>query len=195
MSVDIPRARAAVAELLRAVGEDPERPALASTPQRVADAWAELFAGVGADAGAPLRDDIPAGEAAGDLVAVRDLAVRSICEHHLLPFHGRAHVVYRPAGRIVGFGRLAAALEVLAARPQLQEGLGTEFAELVERELGARGVLVVLDVRQECLAARGERQASASTVTVAARGELARPEERDAALALLALGAGEAVAP
>lgn len=190
MPIDTERARAAVAELLEAIGDDPTRPGLAETPRLVAEAYAELFAGVGADAAEPLRASVPveAGHE-GELVLVRDLVFRSMCEHHLLPFSGVAHVAYLPGERLVGLGRLPRALEVLAARPQLQERLGEQFVDVLTGSLEPRGALVVLEARHECVAARGPRQAGASTVTVAARGALADPAAQSGVLALVAGGA------
>lgn len=186
MSVDIARVEAAVSELLSAIGEDPARPGLAQTPQRVAEACAELFAGIGVDA-ARLLPGIPS-TGGGDLVIVRDLAFRSICEHHLLPFTGVAHLAYAPADRITGLGDLAGALEAVAARPQLQERLGEELADAIESALEPAGVLVVLDAAHGCLTARGPRQAASTTLTVAARGSLADPAGRAEAIALISRG-------
>lgn len=186
MAIDTSRIEAAVLELLTAIGEDPTRPGLVDTPRLVAASYAELFAGVGADAGAPLRDTVSleAGRA-GELVLVRDLAFRSMCEHHLLPFSGVAHVAYLPADRVAGLGRLSSSLEIAAARPQLQERLGEELADALVEALAPRGVLVMLDARHGCVAARGPRQAESTTVTVAARGELADAVRQAGVLALL----------
>ena len=141
MPIDGPRIEAAVTELLSAIGEDPARPGLAGTPRHVADAFAEFFSGVGGDPAAPLGDTVALdAQQTGELVMLRDIAFRSICEHHLLPFSGLAHLAYLPVDRAVGLGRLVQSLEVLAARPQLQERLGDELAELgrLRDELKAR---------------------------------------------------------
>jgi GTP cyclohydrolase I len=184
--IDRSRVRAAVAELLSALGEDPDRPELAGTPARVAEAYTELFAGVGVDAAAVLaRDALSIGDAATELVALRGIPFRSMCEHHLLPFSGMAAVAYLPADRLAGLGRIARAVEVLSSRPQMQERLSEQLAAAVEEGLGARGVLVVLSASHGCLWARGTRTTGANAVTLASRGELADPARRGEALALL----------
>ncbi|MFT4123972.1 MAG: GTP cyclohydrolase I [Microbacteriaceae bacterium] len=186
MPIDRRRIEAAVAEILAAVGEDPDRPGLRATPRRVADACAELFAGLDADPAESLRDGLELAEGErGELVLLRDLAFRSVCEHHLLPFIGTAHVAYAPAERIVGLGRIPRVLDTLAARPQLQERLGEQLADTLAEGLGAAGVLVVLEAVHGCLSARGARQAANSTVTVAGRGSLADAERQSAVLALI----------
>lgn len=191
MTVDRGRVEAAVAELLAAIGEDATRPGVERTPKRVADAYAEYFAGMDADPVTVLREGVDAagdGER-GDLVLLRDLEFRSMCEHHLLPFRGVAHVGYLPHGKVVGLGRLGTVVEILAARPQLQERLGEQIADALDEGLAPRGVLVVLDARHDCVAARDARQTRSSTVTVASRGELATPAGRAEAMILIG-GAG-----
>ncbi|ALJ22014.1 GTP cyclohydrolase I [Microbacterium sp. No. 7] len=191
MAVDRERVAALVRELLVAIGEDPDRPGLRQTPQRVADAYGEFFAGVGEDAAAPLAhtisvsrgpapDTLPSGA-----VMLRDVRFRSVCEHHLLPFAGRAHIAYLPGEQVVGLGALARVVDVLAARPQVQERLGEQIADTIAGALDARGVLVVLDAVHECVTMRGGRQPSASTVTIAARGELSEPAARAELVALI----------
>jgi GTP cyclohydrolase I len=176
---DRARIEAAVREILIGIGENPARAGLERTPARVADAYEEFFAGLGVDADALLADTFPTPEAAPrEPVLVRDIEFRSVCEHHLLPFTGTAHVAYVPADRLVGLGRLAAVVGSLAARPQLQERLGDEIAATIERALGALGVLVVLDARHDCVRTRGPRQMRSSTVTVSSRGTLARSANR-----------------
>jgi GTP cyclohydrolase I len=174
VTVDLGRIEAAVAEILGAIGEDAARPGLAETPRRVAEAYGEFFAGVGVDAAALLRG-IPA-DGLGELVVLRDVAFRSICEHHLLPFLGTALVAYAPADRIAGLGDLVAVVDAVASRPQLQERLGEEIADAIERGLGARGVIVVLDAVHGCVASRGPRQAGSSVLTIAVRGDLSRAD-------------------
>ena len=194
MAVDRDRVAALVRELLIAIGEDPERPGLARTPERVADACAEFFSGVGEDASAPLAHTIsvsrgPAPDTRpSGAVMLRDVRFRSMCEHHLLPFAGRAHLAYLPADRVVGLGALPRVVDILAARPQVQERLGEQIADAIGDALDARGVLVVLDATHECVTMRGGRQPVASTVTIAARGELADPAARAELIALLAGG-------
>lgn len=184
-SIDRDRIARAVRELLAAIGEDPDSSTLAGTPTRVADAYAEFFAGVGVDPLQHLGDAVPVGDATGELVLVRDIALRSTCEHHLLPFRGRAHVAYRPAERVVGLGAIPRVVETLAARPQVQERLGEQIAEALQTGLAPAGVLVVLEASHSCVADRGGRQTEALVVTVASRGSLAHPGERAEVLALI----------
>lgn len=191
MAVDRERVAALVRELLEAIGEDPERPGLRLTPTRVADAYAEFFAGVGEDAASPLAhtisvtrgpapDTLPSGA-----VMLRDILFRSVCEHHLLPFRGHAHLAYLPGEQVVGLGALPKVVEILSSRPQVQERLGEQIADVIAASLDARGVLVVLEATHECVTMRGGRQPDASTVTIAARGELADPAARAELIALM----------
>lgn len=179
-------------ELLAGIGEDPDRPGLERTPQRVADAYTEFFRGLDQDATQIARDGtVPAGDGErGDLVIVRDILFRSVCEHHLLPFLGTAHLAYAPGERLIGLGTLARVVEALASRPQLQERLGEQVVQAVQDGLEARGVLVVLDAQHQCVTTRGERQTSSTTVTVAASGILADAAGRAEAIALIGGGAG-----
>ena len=184
--VDSGRIEAAVAELLLAIGDDPTRPGIRDTPRRVADAYAEFFSGMGVDPLEALRDAEPLPkEQLGELVIVRDIAFRSVCEHHLLPFTGVAHLAYAPSDRIVGLGALARVVETLSARPQLQEPLTEQIADALEAGLGARGVVVVLDARHQCVATRGPRQADSTTVTLATRGTLSEPVARAEVMGLI----------
>lgn len=191
MAVDRPRVEALVRELLEAIGEDPDRPGLRQTPQRVAEAYAEFFSGVGVDAGAPLDRTIsvahgPAPETVpSGAVLLRDVQFRSVCEHHLLPFIGVAHIAYLPGEQVVGLGALPRVVSALASRPQVQERLGEQIADAIDSRIDARGVLVVLDAVHGCVTSRGERQPEASTVTIAARGELAEPAARAELIALI----------
>lgn len=199
--VDLGRAQAAVREFLAAIGEDPDRPGLARTPERVAEAALELFGGTGVDpvaalAGAkfPVADTAaPSGAAVGGAeaatvsqpVVLRDLAFRSMCEHHLLPFSGRVHLAYVPSGSIVGFGRLHTLLETLSARPTLQERLGDELVDAMMTALDARGALAVIEASHACAGLRGSRQQAGVVVTVSARGELSEPIARAEIIALI----------
>lgn len=191
MAVDRERVAALVRELLEAIGEDPDRPGLRLTPGRVADAYAEFFAGVGEDAAAPLAHTIsvsrgPAPETLpSGAVMLRDIRFRSICEHHLLPFRGHAHIAYLPGEQVVGLGALPKVVDTLASRPQVQERLGEQVADAIAGSIDTRGVLVVLEATHECVTMRGGQQADASTVTIAARGELAAPAARAELIALL----------
>lgn len=190
MAIDTARIEAAVAELLDAIGEDPARPGLRETPQRVADAYRDFFAGIGQDPLDHLAEtaEFDGETGLGDLVLLRDIQFRSMCEHHLLPFLGVAHVAYLPAARVVGLGKLPRVVETLASRPQLQERLGEQIADALDAGLRPRGVLVVLDAVHGCVSARGAHQAGSSTVTVAARGELRDAVVRAEAMALIGGG-------
>lgn len=185
--VDQSRIRAAVLELLAAIGEDPSRPGLEDTPRRVAESYQEYFSGIGVDAAAPLRNTVPLGDTdvPGEPILVRDIAFRSICEHHLLPFLGRAHVAYVPGDEVVGLGALPKVVQTLANRPQIQERLTEQIADTIATGVRARGVLVVLDAVHGCVTSRGSQQANSSTVTVASRGVLADPARRAELFALL----------
>jgi GTP cyclohydrolase IA len=192
MPIDTGRIEAAVAEILAAIGEDAQRPGLLTTPQRVAEAYAEFFAGVGVDPVPLLRDELAtqdAPEQRGELVLLRDIALRSICEHHLLPFTGVAHVAYLPDERLVGLGSVVRAVDTLSSRPQLQERLGDDIVAALDAALAPLGVLVVIDARHGCVGARGPRQAESTTVTVAASGALADPVRRTEVMALIGAGA------
>ena len=186
MAIDTGRIEAAVADILIAIGEDAGRPGLAATPQRVADAYTEFFAGLGRDPLEHLAEPVELGEGElGELVLLRDIEFRSICEHHLLPFIGTAHVAYVPNRRVIGLGRIPRVVETLASRPQLQERLTEEIADAFVEGLDPLGVLVVIDAVHGCVSARGARQARSSTVTLASRGTLADPVERSGVLALI----------
>jgi GTP cyclohydrolase I len=187
---DRPRIEAAVAEILAAIGEDPSRPGLQSTPARVADAYAEFFAGVGHDAADDLGEPVPLEDGrTAETVLLRDIRFRSVCEHHLLPFLGVAHVAYLPGDRVIGLGRIPQVIETLAARPQVQERLTEQIADTIERGADARGVLVVLDAAHTCVTTRGARQTASTTVTVAARGAYTEPAARAELVALIGRGA------
>jgi GTP cyclohydrolase IA len=168
--VDEARAAAAVRELLLAVGEDPDRPGLQDTPGRVARAYAETFAGLWQD---PL--DVLAttfDEDHDEMVLVKDIPMYSTCEHHLVPFHGVAHVGYIPGadGRVTGLSKLARLVEVYARRPQVQERMTSQIADALDAGLKPRGVLVVIEAEHLCMAMRGSRKPGSTTVTSAVRG-------------------------
>ncbi|HEY1105132.1 GTP cyclohydrolase I [Agromyces endophyticus] len=189
--VDTERIERAVLEILLAIGEDPARPGLERTPQRVAEAYAEFFGGLDVDPLSHLADSVPLGSteagvpATSDAVVLRDLSFRSVCEHHLLPFVGTAHVAYLPGDRVVGLGRIPAVVDTLAHRPQLQERLAEEIADTLVAGLDPKGVLVVLDAQHRCVTTRGSRQERSSTVTIASRGALAEPVARAEIIALI----------
>ncbi|MBC7519123.1 MAG: GTP cyclohydrolase I [Microbacteriaceae bacterium] len=199
--VDTDRIRVAVGELLAAIGEDPLREGLRETPNRVAQSYSEFFAGLGVDPLEHLQDVVAIGSASGtamavpftglgDLVLLREIEFRSMCEHHLLPFVGVAHLAYRPKDRLVGLGRLARVVDTLAARPQLQERLTEQIADALETGLAPSGVFVMLEATHLCLAARGTRQARSTTVTTAARGSLREASARTEIIAMIGLPRG-----
>lgn len=187
-AIDTARIRAAVSELLAAIGENPNRPGLVDTPDRVAESYTEFFSGIGEDPLQHLADTETleeAGHREGELVIMRGIDFRSMCEHHLLPFVGVAHIAYLPRAKVVGLGKLPLVLETLAARPQLQERLTEQVADAIETALDALGVLVVLDAAHGCVNSRGTRQSRSTTVTLASRGQLADPAARAEAIALI----------
>ena len=188
--VDRPRVEAAVRELLIGIGEDPDRPGLVGTPDRVARACEELFGGIADDTARHLRKQFhePGNE---ELVVVRDIPFHSMCEHHLLPFIGRAHVAYIPRdGRITGLSKIARCVAGYAARPQLQERLTAQVADAMVDELDPLGVLVVIEAEHTCMTMRGIRAAGAMTVTSAVRGSLrSDARSREEALSLLHVSA------
>jgi GTP cyclohydrolase I len=191
LAIDSGRIEAAVAELLLAIGEDPARPGLATTPKRIAQSYADFFSGIGQDPVDHLRDakEFTGEKALGELVLLRDIEFRSMCEHHLIPFVGVAHVAYIPRNRIVGLGKLPRVVETLSSRPQLQERLTEEIADALVAGLDPLGALVVIDAKHGCVSARGTRQVDSSTVTLASRGTLTDPVARSGVLALVGSGA------
>ncbi len=168
--VDQVRVRAAVRELLEAIGEDPERTGLVDTPRRVAEMYVELFTGIEADPGEHLRVTFEAEH--DEMVMVRDIAFTSLCEHHLLPFVGHAHVAYVPGpeGQITGLSKMARLVEGYARRLQVQERMTTQIADAMERELRPRGSIVVVEAEHFCMSMRGVKKPGATTVTSAVRG-------------------------
>jgi len=168
--VDHARAEAAVRELLIAVGEDPDRPGLRETPARVARAYAETFAGLHQDPAEVLSTTFD--EDHDELVLVKDIALYSTCEHHLVPFHGVAHIGYIPGedGRVTGLSKLARLVEVYARRPQVQERMTKQIADAMMSALHPRGVIVVVEAEHLCMAMRGVRKPGTRTMTSAVRG-------------------------
>ena len=182
--MDQSRIKAAVTELLSAIGEDPTRDELQATPQKVAEAYAEFFKGVGVDESSVLADTFAAEH--NDAVILKDIDFVSMCEHHLLPFTGRVHIAYLPSDRVIGLGRLPKLVEIIAARPQLQENLTAQIADALEKGLDTKGAVVVIEARHHCVVSRGARQPEANTVTLAARGCYAEPAARAEVMALIA---------
>ncbi len=171
-SFDQARAEAAVRELLLAVGENPDRPGLIDTPARVARAYREMFAGLYTEPDSVL--DTTFDEGHQELVLVRDIPMYSTCEHHLVSFHGVAHVGYIPGpqGKVTGLSKLARVVDLYAKRPQVQERLTSQIADAVMRKLDPRGAIVVIEAEHLCMAMRGIRKPGASTTTSAVRGSL-----------------------
>jgi GTP cyclohydrolase I len=166
--VDYTRIEVAVREILLAVGEDPDREGLRDTPGRVARMYAELFSGLHKNPRQMLQKTFT--QKYDEMVLVKDIRFESICEHHLMPFMGKAHVAYLPNGKIVGLSKLARVVEVLARRPQVQERMTTELADLLMQELDAKGVGVVLEAAHTCMTVRGVRRSESLCTTSAMRG-------------------------
>ena len=168
--VDQPRVQKLIRELLEAIGEDPTREGLVETPRRVAEMYVELFEGLEADPGEHLRTNFEAGH--DEMVMVRDIPFTTLCEHHMVPFTGLAHVAYLPGaeGRVVGLSKMARLVEGFARRLQVQERMTTQIIDAMEREMKPRGSIVVLEAEHFCMSMRGVKKAGATTVTSAVRG-------------------------
>lgn len=166
--VDLGRIEKAVREILAAVGEDPDREGLKKTPARVARMYAELFAGLHLDPHRHLKTFFT--ETYDELVALRDIPFNSMCEHHLMPFEGKAHIAYFPNGRVVGLSKLARVVEDFAMRPQMQERLTTQVADSLMECIDAKGVAVVFEATHACMTCRGVKKAGSIMVTSAIRG-------------------------
>jgi len=179
------RAAAAVRELLLAIGEDPDRPGLQETPARVARAFHEMFIGLQQQPSDVLTTTFEL--AHDELVVVKDIEMYSMCEHHLVPFHGAAHIGYIPSaeGRITGLSKLARVVDVFAKRPQVQERITSQVADSVQDLISARGVIVVVEAEHLCMTMRGVRKPGATTVTSAVRGLLRDPATRSEAMSLI----------
>jgi GTP cyclohydrolase I len=182
---DGPAAARAVRDLLVAIGEDPERGGLKDTPERVARAYAEMFRGLHMTADDVLATTFDIGH--DEMVLVKDIELYSTCEHHLVPFHGVAHIGYIPNenGRITGLSKLARLVDVFAKRPQVQERLTTQIADSLVRILEPRGVIVVLEAEHLCMSMRGVRKPGAKTMTSAVRGAMLVPATRAEAMSLI----------
>jgi GTP cyclohydrolase I len=167
-NVDRPRIERAVREILVAIGEDPDREGLQGTPARVARMYAELFSGLHEDPRQHVQRFFT--ETCDEVVLVRDIAFNSMCEHHLLPFMGKAHVAYLPGDRVVGLSKLARVVESVARRPQVQERMTEQIADLLVEELHARGVGVVIEAVHTCMTIRGIRRPGSICVTSAMKG-------------------------
>lgn len=183
--VDQPRIARAVREILAAIGEDPGRDGLVETPGRVAKAYAEMFAGLHQDAADVLSTSFDLNHQ--ELVLVKDIPFYSTCEHHLVPFHGSAHLGYIPSdeGRVTGLSKLARLVEVFARRPQVQERLTTQIVDAMMEHLVPRGAIVVVECEHMCMSMRGVRKPGAKTVTSAVRGQLRETATRAEAMSLI----------
>ncbi len=183
--VDVARAEAAVREFLAAIGEDPDREGLRETPARVAKAARELYAGLWQDPAEVLSKTFSIEH--NELIIVRDIPMYSTCEHHLLPFHGVAHIGYIPAddGKVTGLSKLGRLVEVFARRPQVQEQITTQVADALVEHLGAQGVIVVVEAEHLCMSMRGVQKPGSRTITSAVRGQLRDPATRSEAMSLL----------
>ena len=188
-AVDIPRIERAVREILEAIGDDPDRDGLLATPNRVGRMYAEVFAGLSEDPGRHLTVTFEAGH--DEMVMVKDIPMASMCEHHLVPWIGHAHVAYIPNedGRITGLSKIARVVEGFARRPQVQERLTTQVADIIEERLEPRGVLVVIEAEHLCMSMRGVQKPGTTTVTSAVRG-LFRDDPRTRAEAMAFIHGG-----
>ncbi|GAA1722666.1 GTP cyclohydrolase I FolE [Propioniferax innocua] len=182
---DHDRVAAAVREILIGIGEDPDREGLIETPDRVARAYAELFAGLRQDAAEPLATTFAVDH--DEMVLVKDIEMVSCCEHHLLPFTGVAHVGYIPAlnGRVTGLSKLGRLVDVYARRPQVQERLTGQVADALVDHLEARGVIVVIEAEHQCMTMRGVHKPGSRTITSAVRGQLLNAATRAEAMSLI----------
>lgn len=167
--VDLPRIQNAVREILIAVGEDPDREGLLETPARVARMYRELLSGLHEDPRKHLQKFFT--EKYDEVVVVRDISFNSLCEHHMLPFIGKAHIGYLPNGKVIGLSKLARLVEVISKRPQVQERMTETIADLLEEELDVRGVAVVVEATHSCMTMRGIRKPGSLCVTSAMRGK------------------------
>ncbi|EKU45287.1 MULTISPECIES: GTP cyclohydrolase I FolE [Brevibacterium] len=187
-TIDHDRIAAAVREILFAVGENPDREGLQETPARVARAYEEIFAGLHRDPAEILSVTFDISHE--EMVLVRDIDLYSMCEHHLVPFHGVAHVGYIPAknGKVTGLSKLARLVEVYARRPQVQERLTSQIADALMKHLEPQGAIVVVEAEHLCMTMRGVRKPGASTITSAVRGQLREPASRAEAMSLILRG-------
>ena len=183
--IDTQRVERAVRELLLAIGEDPDRDGLTNTPARVARSYTEIFAGMRQKPEDVLTTTFELGH--NELILVKDIEVYSTCEHHLVPFHGVAHVGYIPGhdGRVTGLSKLARLVDVYARRPQVQERMTTQIADALVEHLRPLGVLVVIECEHLCMSMRGVRRPGSRTITSAVRGQLRDPATRAEAMGLV----------
>lgn len=186
--VDLPRIEAAVREILLAVGEDPDREGLRETPTRVARAYADAFSGLREDPAELMATTFDIGHE--ELVLVRDISLYSMCEHHLVPFYGVAHVGYIPSaeGHVTGLSKLARLVDIFAKRPQVQEQLTSQIVDALMEHLAPQGAIVVVECEHLCMSMRGVAKPGAKTITSAVRGQLRDPATRSEAMSLIMRG-------
>lgn len=175
--VDKDKVKEAVSLLLEAIGEDPNREGLKDTPDRIARMYEEIFAGMDEDAGVHLAKRFAC--ESSEIVLEKDITFYSMCEHHLLPFYGKASVAYIPDGEVVGLSKLARTVEVFAKRPQLQERMTAQIADAIMDELHVKGAMVIVEAEHMCMTMRGIKKPGSKTVTVVARGELASESRKN----------------
>jgi len=187
MTVDREKVERAIRLLLEGIGEDPDREGVKDTPRRVAEMYGEILEGIGVDP-APIVTVVP-GADFDEMIMVKDIPLTALCEHHMLPFNGRAHVAYIPNkdGRITGLSKIARVVDVLAKRLQVQERLTTQIADVIDRALEPRGVFVVIEAEHLCMTMRGVKKPGSRTVTSAVRG-LFRSDERTRQEAISLIG-------
>ena len=166
--VDQNKIKEAVKLLLEGIGEDAGREGLRETPDRIARMYGEIFAGMEEDAADHLSKTFPVDS--NEIVVVKDITFYSVCEHHLMPFYGRAHIAYLPAGRVVGLSKLARTVEVIARRPQIQEQMTIQIVDAIMQHLHPQGAMVMLEAEHMCMTMRGVKKPGSKTVTVASRG-------------------------
>ena len=176
--VDKNKIEEAVRLLLEGIGEDPNREGLVETPERIARMYEEIFAGLSEDAGPILSKCFTCDN--NEIVLEKDITFYSMCEHHLLPFYGKAHVAYIPNGKVVGLSKLARTVEVFAKRPQLQERMTAQIADAVMEELDCQGVMVVVEAEHMCMTMRGVKKPGSKTVTCVARGAFEQEDKKAA---------------
>jgi GTP cyclohydrolase IA len=186
LKVDHAKLRRAVRDILVAVGEDPDREGLQETPDRVARMYAEIFAGLQTDPAVYLQKTFT--QKHDEMVLVKDIEFASCCEHHLLPFMGKAHIAYLPNGKIVGLSKLARVVDAVAKRPQVQERMTEEIADLIMTHLSARGVGVIVEAAHTCMSIRGVRKPGAMTITSSMRGGFLNDPATRAELMALVFG-------
>jgi len=175
LTMDTKKIEKGVRLIIEGIGEDPDRPGLKDTPSRMAEMYGEIFSGISMNTEELLKP--MAGESHDEMVMIRDIPFYSVCEHHLLPFFGKAHIAYIPgAGKIVGISALAKALEVFAKRPQVQERLTTQFIDLIVEHLKPKGAMVVIDAEHLCMSMRGVKKPGSRVVTSAVRGNFRNKE-------------------